>query len=145
MSEPASVVRVIGTVALWVLRVLLAAYFLYSAYMLFGPGLVGKFDKIGLGQWLRYLTAVLEAAGAIGLLIPRLGGLAALGLAGVMAGAVATEVFLLGDLGGAQLPAMLLAAAAVIAILRRQDITGALSLARTTSAGNAAPRRPQAS
>ncbi|MCO1575642.1 DoxX family protein [Crossiella sp. SN42] len=144
MAEPASPARIAGTVALWVLRVLLAAYFVYSGYLLLGDGLVGKFDKIGLGQWLRYLTGVLEVAGAVGLLVPRLGGLAALGLAGVMAGAVATELFLLRDTAGAQLPATLLALAAVVAVFRWPDVTGALRLLRPASAGTATPPRPQA-
>jgi len=46
------------------------------------PQLVGLFEAIGLGQWLRYLTGTLEVAGAILLLIPRMSGLGALMLAG---------------------------------------------------------------
>ena len=42
---------------------------------------------IGIGQWFRYLVGVLEIAGAVGVLIPRLSGLAALGLMCLMAGA----------------------------------------------------------
>ncbi len=80
-----------------------------------------KFDDIGLGQWLRYLTGALEIAGAIGLLIPRLCGLAALGLAGVMVGAVATELFLV-DKPGPVLPAILLVLSLVVAWFRRDTI-----------------------
>ena len=36
------------------------------------------FTQIGLGQWLLYLVGALKFAGAIGLLIPRLAGAAAL-------------------------------------------------------------------
>ncbi|MGX7827937.1 DoxX family protein [Actinokineospora sp. 24-640] len=112
-------------VVLWVAQVLLAAYFVYSGFLLFGDDFVRKFDEIGFGQWLRYLTGVLEIAGAIGLLIPRLSGLAALGLVGVMAGAVGTELFLLAD-GDAVLPAILLVLAAVVAWFRRDTILALL-------------------
>ncbi len=56
---------------------------------------VEMFTQIGAGQWFRYLVGALELAGAIGLLIPRLAGLVALGLAGVMVGAVLTQVLVL--------------------------------------------------
>jgi uncharacterized membrane protein len=45
-----------------------------------------------MGQWLRYLTGAFELAGAIGLLIPRLRGLAAVGLVGLMIGATIANV-----------------------------------------------------
>ncbi|SDW27071.1 DoxX-like family protein [Amycolatopsis xylanica] len=125
MSEAKAAVR-IGNVVLWVLQVALAAYIIYSGYTLFGDNYVKKFDEIGFGQWLRYVTGVLEIAGGLGLLIPRLCGLAALGLVGVMAGAVGTELFLLAK-GGPMLPAILLAAAAVIAWFRRDTIKALVS------------------
>jgi uncharacterized membrane protein YphA (DoxX/SURF4 family) len=117
-------------IVLWLLQVALAAYFLYSAYMLFfEPGMVKKFDNIGFGQWLRYVTGVLETAGAIGLLIPGLSGLAGLGLALVMVGASGTEFFVL-DNGDATLPLILLLASVVVAIFRRGDITRLVSRLR---------------
>jgi putative oxidoreductase len=110
----------VGNIALWVLQIALAAAFILN----FGPGkLLGSeqavetFADIGVGQWLRYLTGTLEIAGGIGLLVPRLSGLAALGLAGVMSGAVLAEVFLLdADL---LVPLILLVAVAAIAWFRR--------------------------
>ncbi|MEV0492131.1 DoxX family protein [Streptomyces atratus] len=45
------------------------------------------FDEIGAGRWLRYLTGTVEVIGALGLLVPRLTGLAAPGLTGLMTGA----------------------------------------------------------
>lgn len=128
MSEQVTATRV-GNAALWVLQAALAAYFVYSGFLLFGDDFIGKFDEIGFGQWLRYLTGGLEVAGAVGLLVPRLCGLAALGLVGVMAGAVGTELFLLAR-GDATLPALLLVAAAVVAWFRR-DRTLALLPGRT--------------
>lgn len=130
MSESGSGARV-GNILLWVLQALLAAYFVYSGFMLFGDGFVGKFEEIGFGQWLRYLTGVLEIAGAIGLLLPRLCGLAALGLFGVMVGAVGTELFLLAN-GDAVPPAILGLLALVVAYFRRDTIVYLFDLVTRT-------------
>ncbi len=54
-------------------------------------------------------------AGAIGLLIPRLSGLASLGLVGLMIGAVATQVFVLRAPAMVVTPALLGVIAALIA------------------------------
>ncbi|MGM1064398.1 DoxX family protein [Saccharothrix sp. Mg75] len=122
MSEGRTTARVAGNAVLWAVQVLLAAYFIHSGVSLFGDDFVGKFERIGFGQWLRYVTGTLEIAGALGLLVPGLCGSAALGLVGVMAGAVCTELFVLGDTGGAVLPAELLAVAAVVAFFRRDTV-----------------------
>ncbi|GLZ02962.1 hypothetical protein Acsp03_04290 [Actinomadura sp. NBRC 104412] len=58
------------------------------------PYAIETFAKIGWGDWLRYFTGVVEAAGAIGLVIPRLAGAAA-GLIGLMAGAALTQILVL--------------------------------------------------
>jgi hypothetical protein len=107
---------------LWVVQVLLAVFFLVGAA---GPKLAGQqyavdmFTEIGAGQWFRYFVGALELAGAIGLLIPRLCGLAALGLGGVMAGAVLTQVFVLDSLVMALTPAFLGVVFALVAWGRR--------------------------
>lgn len=98
------------TTGLRVAQVLLAAFFVLAAA---GPKLAGQqyavqiFAQIGLGQSLRYLVGALELAGAIGLLVPRLAGVAALGLAGVMVGAVLTQVLILDSIVMALTPAFL--------------------------------------
>jgi uncharacterized membrane protein YphA (DoxX/SURF4 family) len=85
-------------ITLWVAQVLMGVFFAVAAA---GPKLLGEqtavemFNQIGAGQWFRYLVGALELAGGVGLLIPRLSGLAALGLAGVMVGATFTEVVVL--------------------------------------------------
>jgi putative oxidoreductase len=105
------------SVTLWIVQVLLAAFFVLASAL---PKLAGAqemvdlFDDIGLGQWFRYVVGGLELAGGIGLLIPRLAGLAGLGLTGVMSGAVVTQVAVLGKPAMAGLPAVLLVAAAVV-------------------------------
>ncbi|MDG4828162.1 DoxX family protein [Solwaraspora sp. WMMD1047] len=133
--ETAAPVRPTGRLAnvgLWILQVLLAlAFGMAGASKLAGQEQqVELFDDIGLGQWLRYLTGALEVAGAIGLLIPALAGLAALGLAGVMLGAVLTDAFIIE--GSPVFPLVLLALAALVAWGRRDRLaeTGGRLLGR---------------
>jgi uncharacterized membrane protein len=97
-------------ITLWVVQILLAAFFVIASA---APKLVGEryavqtFDEIGAGQWLRYLVGVLELAGGIGLLIPRLAGLVAIGLAALTVGAAITQAFVLSSPAGAIFPAAL--------------------------------------
>ncbi|MEV0051148.1 DoxX family protein [Saccharopolyspora shandongensis] len=113
-----------ANVALWVLQILLAAFFVFaSAPKLLGePTAVQMFDLIGLGQWFRYLTGGLELLGAIGLLVPRLAGAAALGLAGVMVGATITQVFVFQAPVMALMPFALVLLFLVVAWGRRRSI-----------------------
>ena len=85
-------------IALWVLQALLAFQFASGGLLKVSgdPAMVEMFANIGAGQWFRYVVGALEIAGAVGVLIPRLSGLAALGLVCLMAGATATNVFILG-------------------------------------------------
>jgi putative oxidoreductase len=82
--------------------------------------MVTLFDDIGAGQWLRYVVGVLELAAAVGLLVPWLAGAAALGLIGLMTGALITHAVVLG--GAPILEAVLLAAAATIVSARRAEL-----------------------
>jgi putative oxidoreductase len=84
--------------AVLVIQVALAAQFVAggASKLLGSEQMVTMFDDIGAGQWLRLLVGVLEIAGGLGLLIPRLSGLAATGLIALMAGAIVTNVFVLG-------------------------------------------------
>jgi putative oxidoreductase len=85
------------TMTLWVLQALLALQFAGGgALKLSGaPVMVDMFETIGAGQWLRLLVGALEVAGALGLLIPRTAGLAALGLCGLLLGAILTNLLIL--------------------------------------------------
>jgi putative oxidoreductase len=85
------------TVTLWALQALLAFQFAGGGWLKLSgaPVMVEMFAAIGAGQWLRFLVGALEVAGAIGLLIPRLSGLAALGLCALMLGAIATNMLIL--------------------------------------------------
>lgn len=112
---------------LWVAQVLLAAFFLFAAMpkLMGDPTAVKMFGTIGFGQWFRYLTGSCELAGAIGLLVPRLSGVAALGLAGVMVGATITNFFLPG-MAAAAVPTVLLGVGFVLIARARWTQTRAL-------------------
>jgi uncharacterized membrane protein len=115
-----------GNITLWVLQVLLAAAFAFAGInKLFGlqEEVVDNFNKMGVGAWFRYFVGALELAGAIGLLIPRLSGLAALGLAGVMVGASLTHLFVLPPAALALVPATLAALFGLIAWGRWPETT----------------------
>lgn len=81
-----------------VLRVLLGVFFVVASA---APKLVGEastvqiFAEIGAGDWLRYAIGIVELAGGVGLLVPRLVRVAATGLIALMVGAAATQVFVL--------------------------------------------------
>ena len=108
-------------ITLWVVQVLLAALFAFAGInKLAGlqQEMLDQFAKFGVGPWFRYLTGALELAGGIGLLIPRLSGLAALGLVGVMVGAVLAHLFVLPPAALALAPAVLGAVLGLIAWAR---------------------------
>ena len=106
-------------IALWALRALLAPMFAMAGLSkVFGdPAMVEMFATIGVGQWFRYVVGALEISGAVGILVPRLSGPAALGLVCLMAGAILTNLFVLG--ASPLLPLGLLVASAVVAWARR--------------------------
>lgn len=76
--------------ALWLVQILVAVAFLGVGIpkLLGDPGMVATFEKVGVGQWLRYLIGSLEVLGAIGL--------AALGLSLMMIGAMSLHFLILG-------------------------------------------------
>jgi putative oxidoreductase len=94
-------------IALWILQILAAATFLLAGGLKLAgvEPMVAMFDKIGLGQWFRYLTGGLEVTGAILLLIPTTAALGGALLAVTMVGAIATHLFVL---GGSAVPAVVL-------------------------------------
>src|SRR5215510_10716731 len=118
LSEESQLSKALN-VTLWVLQALAAAAFLMAGgTKLAGAEMhVAMFEKIGLGQWLRYFTGSVEVICAILLLVPRTVGIGAALLTATMAGAVATHLFII---GGSPLPAiMLLLITSVVAWHRR--------------------------
>ena len=95
------------TIALWIVQILCAAAFIAAALakLTSQPMMVDIFARLGLGQGFRYVTAIVELIGGVGLLIPRFSGKAALLLAVTMAFAVLAH---LTRLGGNPGPAILL-------------------------------------
>ena len=116
-----------ANIALWGAQIVLAALFAFSGISKLLPSLevVAGFAQIGLGQWFRYFTGAVEVAGAIGLLIPRLSVLAALGLAGVMVGAVIIHLLVIPPAALAVVPALVGTVLVLIARARRPRTRGA--------------------
>lgn len=100
---------------LWFLQAASAAMFVMAgtAKLTGAESMVYVFTAVGLGQWLRYFTGVLEVAGAVALLVPAFAGVGALWLTAVMVGAVIAHLTVLG--GNPAVPAALLAAMAIVA------------------------------
>jgi len=117
----------IMNVLLWIFQIAAAGMFLMAGFskLVGNEQMVGMFEAIGVGQWFRYLTGALEVAGAILLLIPRTSGLGALMLAGVMAGAVMTHLFIIG--GSPLMAIILLVVMGVVAWGRRQRTMNVLA------------------
>jgi uncharacterized membrane protein YphA (DoxX/SURF4 family) len=67
--------------------------------------MVAMFDKLGMGQWLRYVTGTIEIAGAMLLLIPRMSFFGAALLACTMLGALFAHAL---AIGGNPTPALVL-------------------------------------
>lgn len=110
-----------ATIALWALSIVLAAMFLMSgAGKLFnvtnpqGMTFDEQFVHWGLPAWFRIPVGLLEVAGAIGLLVPRLRFLAASGLVLLMLGGTVTHLRI-GEYNIAPFPFVLAALAGVVA------------------------------
>jgi len=136
-SASGSTAKIVN-ILLWVLQIGAAGMFLMVGFLKLSgnPQLVALFEAIGLGQWFRYLTGSLEVAGAILLLIPRTSGLAALMLAGVMACAVVTHVFIV---GGSPLGATILLVVTALVAWGRRQRTRSLFLAQRLTSLNLLP------
>lgn len=82
--------------------------------------MVQVFDQIGAGQWFRIVTAIVELAGAIALLVPGLAGLGALWLGATMFFATLTHLAILHT---SAMPAMVLFVLTLfLAWLRRDQL-----------------------
>jgi uncharacterized membrane protein YphA (DoxX/SURF4 family) len=106
----------------WLLQVAAAAIFLMagSKKLMADPHMVEVFATVGIGQWFRILTGVLEVGGGIALLVPRLAASSAAMLAVVMVGAIGAHLTVLG--GSPGLGFALLGACLAIVWLRRHSL-----------------------
>jgi putative oxidoreductase len=130
MSHPDTTRR--KRITLGFLRELLVfVFFATGAAKLAGvPFMVPEFDHAGLGQWLRYVTGMIEVGSAILLLTPRLVGVAALLLSCMMTGAIIAH---LTRVPGSPMPAaVLLVLSATLAFAYRQRTLNLVSTSLTT-------------
>jgi uncharacterized membrane protein YphA (DoxX/SURF4 family) len=117
-------------IALWTTQVAVAGMFLLagSSKLAGAPALVALFDAIGVGQWFRYVTGLIEVVSALALLVPPLAVWGALALIPTMVGAIATHLFVV---GGSPAPAtVLLFGALGIAWARRSQLVDVVSRVR---------------
>jgi putative oxidoreductase len=117
-------------VTLWIVQIALAAMFLMAGTAkLFGTmPMVALFDAVGVGQWFRYATGLIEVGSAIALLIPRATVFGALVLVPTMAGAILTQLF---DVHASPVaPAILMGGAVLVLAARRRELGSVLPTAR---------------
>jgi putative oxidoreductase len=110
----------------WTLQGILAAAFLAagSAKLAGVPYMVDLFEQIGLGQWFRLATGLVEVTGAVALVFPGLASLGGLWLGFTMVCAVATHVFVLHT---SPAPAIVLGFLnALVVYLRRDELVALL-------------------
>ena len=109
-------------IALWLTQVALALLFLMAGgSKLAGvPAMVSLFDAIGLGQWFRYVTGVIEVTSGIALLVPSAAIFGALLLIPTMLGAIVINLFVVPT--SPVMPLLLLLAAAAVAWVRRHQL-----------------------
>ncbi|MEV7835262.1 DoxX family protein [Streptomyces subrutilus] len=107
----------------WTLQILLALFFALASALpklLALPAATTVFDSIGVGDWLMYLTGLVELAGAVGLLVRRLAGPAATALIVFLAFAFVTQLTVMhGENAGT--PFLFMVPLAVIAWNRRAE------------------------
>ncbi|MFD7735752.1 DoxX family protein [Kitasatospora phosalacinea] len=116
----------------WTLRVLMALFFALASALpklLALPDATTVFDAIGAGDWFMYLTGLVELAGAVGLLLPRLAGPAATALIAFLLCAFAVQLTAMhGENAGT--PFLFMVPLAVIAWNRRTETAALLRLRR---------------
>jgi putative oxidoreductase len=109
-------------IALWLTQAALAVMFVMAGGSKVAgvPAMVSLFDAIGLGQWFRYVTGVIELTAGIALLVPSAALFGALLLIPTMLGAIVTNLFVVP--ASPVPPLVLLLAAAAVAWARRHQL-----------------------
>ena len=113
-----------GRIALWAVQLTLAAMFLLAggSKLVGVPAMVALFDAVGIGQWFRYVTGLIEVGSAIALLVPSFAVFGALALVATMVGAIVSHLLIVG--GSPAMPAILLLGAAAVVWTRRHQVLG---------------------
>lgn len=111
-------------ITLWLTQVALALMFLMAGgSKLAGvPAMVSLFDALGVGQWFRYVTGVIEVASGIALLIPSVAVFGAILLLPTMLAAILINVFIVP--ASPVMPLVLFLAAGAVAWARRHQLPG---------------------
>lgn len=117
------------TAGLWTLQVVLALAYIAGSGL---PKIMGEayavqiFEDLGGGTPMRLVVGLLEIAGGIGLLVPRLAGLAATCLIALMVGATVAQLFFLSE-GYWFTPVIFGVLLAVVAWVRRAETAALVS------------------
>lgn len=82
---------------LWCVQAFLALMFISASWakLMGQPEMVALFTAVGVGQWFRYLTGILELTGAVLLIVPTMTRIGAALLATIMLGALTAHLFFL--------------------------------------------------
>jgi uncharacterized membrane protein YphA (DoxX/SURF4 family) len=110
----------------WILQLVVAvAFFAAGAAKLAGAAfMVQLFEQIGVGQWFRYVTGLVEVIGAVALIYPGLASIGGLWLGGTMFFGVLTHLLVLHT---SPVPAIVLGLLnALIVYLRRDELASLL-------------------
>src|SRR5262249_39211205 len=86
-----------GNGSLWVVQVLGAMLFFLAGFAKLSGDeqMVETFAAIGIGQWFRYVTGLIEVVSAILLLIPTLSGIIAVLAVPMMIGVILTQLLII--------------------------------------------------
>jgi uncharacterized membrane protein YphA (DoxX/SURF4 family) len=114
--------------AQWAMRVSVALIFTLTGVEKFLPGSAPSwiqiFDAIGFGQWFRYFTGIIEVVAGLLFLLPATTAIGAAILVATMAGAMATQAFVLKHPGNSVFPALYLAGVAIVYVKLRAPRRG---------------------
>lgn len=120
--------------------ILAAAFVAAATAKLIGvPMMIQVFDAIGLGQWFRIVTALVEIGGAAALLTPGFAALGALWLAVTMFFATLSHLFILHTSAA---PAILLLVLNLVVVWLRREQLERLRAILAWAAGGSAGRIP---
>ncbi len=111
------------TTGVWTLTVVLAAFFLLAGGLKLrgAPSQIDSFSHWGYALWFLYVIGAVEAAGAIGLLVPRMAVFAVLLLGMTMLGAALTHL-VHHEMMAVPIPLVILGLLAVVGYARRAPL-----------------------
>jgi putative oxidoreductase len=109
-------------ITLWCVQALLALTFLNAstAKLMSKPEMVTLFGALGIGQWFRYVTGILELTAAVLIVLPKTKSLGAALLVPIMVGALIVNLFVVHI---TPLPPLVLLLLAIVVLWgRRRDL-----------------------